>query len=105
MDFGFTKEQKMLRNSIREFMAKECPREYVRELDKKGEYPYELYKKMAKLDWFGLPFPEEYGGSGMGAMEFAIVAEELCRTSYEIGAGSSQIQRNIIARSMGLRVE
>ena len=72
MDFGFTKEQKMLRDSIREFMAKECPREYVRELDEKGEFPFELYKKMAKLDWFGLPFPEEYGGSGLGAVEFAI---------------------------------
>jgi len=87
MDFGFTKEQKMLRDSIREFMAKECPREYVRELDEKGEYPFELYKKMAKLDWFGLPFPIEYGGSGLGAVEFAIMGEELCRLSYEIGAG------------------
>ncbi len=87
MDFGFTKEQSMLRNSIREFMTKECPREYVRELDEKGEFPFELYKKMAKLDWFGLPFPEEYGGSGLGAMELAIVSEELCRLSYEIGLG------------------
>lgn len=87
MDFGFTKEQSMLRNSIREFMAKECPREYVRELDQKGEYPFELYKKMAKLEWFGLPFPEEYGGTGLGAMELAIISEELCRLSYEIGLG------------------
>lgn len=87
MDFEFTKEQQMMRNSIREFMRKECPREYIRELEEKEEFPVELYKKMGKLGWFGLPFPEEYGGSGCGAVDFAIVSEELCRLSYEIGVG------------------
>ena len=86
MDFGFTKEQKLLRDSIRDFISKECPREYVRELDEKGEYPFELYKKMADLEWYGIPFPEEYGGSGLGAVEYAIMGEELCRLSFEIGS-------------------
>lgn len=87
MEFGFTEEQTILRKSVRDFMDKECPREYVRELDEKEEFPSGLYKKMAKLGWFGLPFPEEYGGSGCGAVDFVIVGEELCRHSYEIGAG------------------
>jgi len=87
MDFKFTEEQEILKKSVRNFMDKECPREYVRELDEKEEFPFELYKKMAKLGWYGLPFPEEYGGSGCGPVDFIMVGEELCRFSYEIGAG------------------
>ncbi|MFC1859031.1 acyl-CoA dehydrogenase family protein [Thermodesulfobacteriota bacterium] len=87
MEFGFTKEQEMLRRSVRDFMKKECPPEYVGELDEKEQYPYELYAKMAKLEWFGLPFPEEYGGSGLSATEFVIVGEEIARFSFEIAAG------------------
>ena len=87
MDFGFTEEQNILRKSVKDFMEKECPTEYVRELDEKEEYPYELYGKMAKLGWFGLPIPEEYGGSGLGAVDFVIVGEEMSRSSFEIAAG------------------
>lgn len=87
MDFKFTEEQEILRRSVRNFMDKECPREYVRELDEKEEFPFDLYRKMAKLGWYGLPFPEEYGGSGCGAVDFIIVGEELTRPSYEIAAG------------------
>ncbi|MDY7032754.1 MAG: acyl-CoA dehydrogenase family protein [Thermodesulfobacteriota bacterium] len=87
MDFKFTEEQEILRKSVRNFVDKECPREYVRELDEKEEFPIELYKKMAELGWYGLPFPEEYGGSGCGAVDFVMVGEELCRYSYEIAAG------------------
>ncbi|HCX89629.1 MAG TPA: hypothetical protein DHT43_03725, partial [Deltaproteobacteria bacterium] len=53
MDFKFTEEQEILKKSVRNFMDKECPREYVRELDEKEEFPFELYKKMAKLGWYG----------------------------------------------------
>jgi alkylation response protein AidB-like acyl-CoA dehydrogenase len=87
MDFKFTEEQEILRKSVRDFMDKECPREYIRELDEKEEFPSGLYKKMAELGWFGLPFSEEYGGSNCGAVDFIIIGEELCRLSYEIGAG------------------
>ncbi|MDY7031790.1 MAG: acyl-CoA dehydrogenase family protein, partial [Thermodesulfobacteriota bacterium] len=87
MEFGFTEEQRILRESVRDFMEKECPPEYIRELDEKEQYPYEVYGKMAELGWFGLPFPEEYGGSGLGAVDFVIVGEEMSRFSYEIAAG------------------
>ncbi|MFA4910801.1 MAG: acyl-CoA dehydrogenase family protein [Desulfobacteria bacterium] len=87
MEFGFTEEQKILRESVRDFMERECPPEYVRELDEKEQYPYHLYGKMAELGWFGLPFPEEYEGSGLGAVDFVIVGEEMSRFSYEIAAG------------------
>ena len=87
MEFGFSEEQNILRDSVGDFMSKECPPEYVRELDEKEQYPYELYGKMAKLGWFGLPFPEEYNGSGLGAMDLVIVGEEMSKYSYEIAAG------------------
>jgi alkylation response protein AidB-like acyl-CoA dehydrogenase len=87
MDFGFTKEQEMLRKSVRDFMKKECTLDYIRQLDEKEAYPYDIYKKMAKLEWFGLPFPGKYGGSELSATDFIMVAEEMARFSFEIAAG------------------
>ena len=87
MEFGFSEEQKILRESVSNFMEKECPPKYVRDLDEKEEYPYELYGKMAKLGWFGLPIPEEYGGSGMGAGDLVILGDEMSRFTFEIAAG------------------
>lgn len=86
MDFKFTEEQEILRKSVYDFVEKECPREYVRKLDENKEYPYEVYDKMVKLGWMGLPYPEEYGGSNCGAVEFLIVTEELARYAYDMAA-------------------
>ena len=77
MDFALTEEQKMLKNSVKEFIKKECPREYVRKIDEERRYPHELYDKMLKLGWMGLPFAEEYGGSSGNAIDLAILFEEL----------------------------
>ena len=87
MDFDFSEEQELLRRSVREFLEREAPREKVRLWDDEGQYPAELYDKMAAVGYFGLPFPEEYGGAGCGAIEFAILGEELARSSYDIAAG------------------
>jgi len=87
MDFRFTEEQEILRNTVRRFLENECPREEVRRWDEEGIFPKDLYQKMADLGWFGLPFPERYGGSQCGVLDFMIVGEELARYSYEIAAG------------------
>lgn len=79
MDFGLSEEQRMLRDSVSKFMQKECPPEYVRECDEKETYPQKLFDKMAKLGWMGLPFPEEYGGTGGSVLDLTIVIEELAR--------------------------
>ncbi|MDY7034426.1 MAG: acyl-CoA dehydrogenase family protein [Thermodesulfobacteriota bacterium] len=86
MDFNFTDEQEALRRSVYDFVEKECPREFVRKIDENKEYPYEVYDKMVKLGWFGLPYPEEYGGSNCGAVEFLIVTEGLARYAYDMAA-------------------
>ena len=50
MDFNFSDEQKMLRNSIRKFLNGECPRDFVREFDEKDQFPFELVKKFGIYD-------------------------------------------------------
>lgn len=80
MDFSFTEEQDMLRISARDFLAKECPKAKVREMDRdeKG-FDVRMWHSMAELGWLGLVFPEEYGGMGAGFMELTILMEEMGR--------------------------
>jgi len=81
MDFRLTEEQEMLRQSIRDVFRKEFPRQYLREVDERDEFPFEIYNKMAELGWLGLPFPEEYGGSGGNYIDFTVILEALARES------------------------
>ena len=80
MDFSLTEEQEMLKTMARDFLEKECPVSLVRdmEVDETG-YSAELWRKMAELGWLGLPFPEEYGGSGGSFLDLTILLEEIGR--------------------------
>jgi alkylation response protein AidB-like acyl-CoA dehydrogenase len=80
MDFGFSEEQEMLRQSVREFLASECEMTYVRKMmdDDRG-YSDEQWKKMAELGWTGLIFPEPYGGAGLNMVDMIVVLEEMGR--------------------------
>ncbi len=80
MDFGFSEEQEMLRQSARDFLARECPMSYVRKMmeDEVG-YSEEQWRKMAELGWQGLVFPEEYGGSGLTMVDLVVILEEMGR--------------------------
>jgi len=80
MDFGFTEEQDMLRASARDFLARECPKAKVRQMDKdeKG-YDPQVWHGMAALGWMGLTVPEEYGGMGASFMDLVILMEEMGR--------------------------
>ncbi len=65
MNLDFSSEQDMLRKSVAEFLAKECPFDDVRELeDSEDGYSSKIWKKMAKLGWMELYFPEAFGGLG-----------------------------------------
>ncbi len=80
MDLDFTEEQEMLREMVRGVCSSYAPPETVRELeDDPIGYPAELWKQLADLDLIGLMLPTEYGGSGMTALEGAVVYEELGR--------------------------
>ena len=80
MDFGFSEEQEMLRQSVREFLGAECPMTYVRQMmeDERG-YAGDQWKKMAELGWTGLIIPEQYGGAGLNMVDMVVVLEEMGR--------------------------
>ncbi|TAK31095.1 MAG: acyl-CoA dehydrogenase [Chloroflexota bacterium] len=77
MQFSFTEEQRMFQRSLHEMLDKVAPSSVIQELDEKEEFPTEIVKKMAEFGLYGVGVPEEYGGSGGGLAEMAIVMEEL----------------------------
>lgn len=80
MDFSPTEEQDMLRNSARDFLAKECPKARVRQMDNDDRgYDPQLWRRMAELGWTGLVFPEEYGGMNGCFLDLVILMEEMGR--------------------------
>ena len=83
MDFSFTPDQTLLKNSARAFLDEHCKPAAVRLLwdDPRGE-SQATWKEMAQLGWLGLSLPEEHGGSGLGMVETAILLEELGRAAY-----------------------
>ncbi len=81
MDLDLTEEQEMLRNLVRQVCNDHAPLTVVRELeDDPVGYPAELWKQLADLDLIGLLLPTEYGGSGMGMIEGAVMYSEMGRS-------------------------
>jgi alkylation response protein AidB-like acyl-CoA dehydrogenase len=80
MDFGFSEEQEMLRKSARDFLTKESPMTYVRQMmdDERG-FRDDQWKKMAELGWMGLILAEEHGGAGLDFVDMVVVLEEMGR--------------------------
>ena len=84
MDFSLTEDQKMLKTMIREFAEKELE-PIAAQIDEESRFPAESIKKMAELGLMGIPFPDKYGGSGAGVIEFAIAVEEISRVCASTG--------------------
>jgi alkylation response protein AidB-like acyl-CoA dehydrogenase len=84
MDFTFTEEQNLLRDSVRKLMQKHAPPDYVRRHDRERTYPEDLYQAWIEAGLLALPFPEQYGGAGGSVMDMAIVVEEIARTSADL---------------------
>jgi alkylation response protein AidB-like acyl-CoA dehydrogenase len=84
VDFSFTDEQQQLRRSVREFAESEIA-PHVMEWDEASQFPVELMPKLAEMGLLGVIFPEEYGGAGLGYIEYAIVIEELARVDGSVG--------------------
>jgi len=84
VDFSFTEEQKHLRKSVREFAEGEIA-PHVMEWDEASRFPLELLPKLAEMGLLGVIFPEEYGGAGLGYIEYATVIEELSRVDGSVG--------------------
>ncbi|MCP4344539.1 MAG: acyl-CoA dehydrogenase [Desulfobacterales bacterium] len=85
MDFDLTKEQQMIRREVRKFARQEiAPR--AEEMERTGEYPYDIIEKMAELGLMGIPFPEEYGGSGGDWVSMHLCIEEIARADITVSA-------------------
>ena len=80
MDMGLSEIQQMLKNSAREFLAQECPLTLVRELEDDPQgFSEDLWRQVANLGWTGIPFPEQYGGTGGSFLDLAVLVEEMGR--------------------------
>ncbi len=84
MDFELTPEQLQFRKNVREFAEGEIA-PHVRRWDEHSEFPAELLPRLAELGLLGVIFPEEYGGAGLGYIEYALVIEELSRVDGSVG--------------------
>ena len=84
MEFDLTEDQQQVRASVREFAENEIA-PHVMEWDETQHFPVELVPKLAELGLMGVIFPEEYGGAGMGYVEYATIIEELSRVDGSVG--------------------
>ncbi len=78
MDYFLTEEQKMIKDLAREIAEKHV-KPIRAELDKTGDFPWEIMKILAQADMFRIFVPSEYGGLGTGSLELCLVVEELSR--------------------------
>ena len=84
MDFDLTDEHKMIRDMTRDF-SDEVIAPRAEEMDRTGKYPYDIMEKMGELGMMGIPFPEEYGGSGGDWVGLHLCIEELSRGDISLG--------------------
>ena len=84
MDFQLTEEQLQLKKSLREFAEREILPN-VMKWDECGEFPTEVIKALGKMGVLGIIFPSEYGGAGLGYVEYVIAVEELSRVDGSVG--------------------
>src|SRR5574339_482253 len=93
MDFAFSPEQE----AIREAIAKICARfgdDYWLKKDKEGGFPAELHQALARDGWLGVAMPEEYGGSGLGITEAAVMMQAIAESGAGF-SGASAVHMNI----------
>jgi alkylation response protein AidB-like acyl-CoA dehydrogenase len=84
LDFQLNDEQLHLKKSVREFAAREIA-PHVMQWDEAGEFPLSTVKELGKLGLMGAIFPPEYGGAGMGYVEYVCAIEELSRVDGSVG--------------------
>jgi short/branched chain acyl-CoA dehydrogenase len=83
MDFELTDEQRLLRDTVRDFARQEVA-PVAEELDRTKAFPYELVAKMGELGLMGIPFPEQYGGGGADTLSYALAVEEMTRVDSSV---------------------
>jgi len=81
MDFELTDEQKLFSDTVRDWVNKETPKDYARELERKeSEYPFDLWEKLTGAGFHGISVDEEYGGQGGDIFMQMLLARGLSRS-------------------------
>jgi short/branched chain acyl-CoA dehydrogenase len=83
MNFDLTDEQRLLRETVRDFAAGEVAPAAER-LDREHAFPYELVARMGELGLMGIPFPPEFGGGGADTLSYVLAVEELARVDSSV---------------------
>lgn len=85
MDLALSEAEKVLQNSAREF-ARSRVKPIAGEIDRSGDFPFELLKETAAAGYHGLPFPKSYGGGGAGYLGFVLVLEQIAQASMTVAS-------------------
>jgi short-chain 2-methylacyl-CoA dehydrogenase len=83
MDLDLSDEQKLLRDTVRDFARSEVA-PVAEELDRTKSFPYEIVGKLGELGLMGIPFPQEYGGGGADTLSYVLAVEELARVDSSV---------------------
>ncbi len=83
-----TEEHEMFRESVAKFVDNEVA-PTAADFDQRGEFPIELFRKMGELGYFGIRYPEDYGGSGGDFTSYCIMCEEVARGNLALAAAAA----------------
>src|SRR5262252_3479620 len=99
MDFSLSDHQKLIRDTVRQFMETEV-RPFVKEWEKQEKFPAETVRKLGEMGCCGVTTPEEWGGAGLDTISYALMMEEVARvhtaTSTAIGVTCSAVQAPLL---------
>jgi butyryl-CoA dehydrogenase len=95
MDFSLKDDQKLIRDTVRQFMETEV-RPLVKELEREEKFPLEIIKKLGEMGCCGMLVPEEWGGPGLDTVSYVLMLEEVARVytamSTALGVTNSAVQ-------------
>jgi short-chain 2-methylacyl-CoA dehydrogenase len=83
VNFELSDEQKLLRDTVRDFARQEVA-PVAERLDREKRFPYEIVGKLGELGLMGIPFPQEYGGGGADTLSYVLAVEELARVDSSV---------------------
>jgi acyl-CoA dehydrogenase len=93
MNFELTQEQQSIREAVTS-LCSNFPESYWRERDIDGVFPHDFYQAMGEAGWLGLAIPDQYGGSGLGVQEAAIMMQAVAESGACM-SGASSIHINV----------
>src|SRR5258707_10870851 len=96
MDFSLSEQQLAIKDSVAKLCAQFDDKYWLKK-DKEGGFPEDFYKAMADAGWLGIAMPEEYGGSGLGITEAAILMQALAESGAALQGASGGHLKNFRA--------